>query len=139
MGHEHDEYGNPGGLDGDVVTVRAIYDAFARGDVEAALAHVADDVELFPSGTASRVGRTEPYHGHDGVREYFADAARVWDDLTLVADDIRATTMSVVVFGHVEALLDGAPVRRRVVWTWRFRGGKAVSLRAHDVGEAPDG
>jgi len=139
VGHEHDEYGNPGALDADVATVRAIYDAFSRGDVEAALEHVADDVELFPSGTASRVGRTEPYHGHDGVREYFADAARVWDDLKLVADDIRATTMSVVVFGHVEACQAGERVRRSVVWTWRFRDGKAFSLRAHDVGEAPGG
>jgi ketosteroid isomerase-like protein len=130
-------YGNPGALEADVTAVRAIYAAFGRRDIEAALAYVAPDVELFPSGTASRVGRTEPYRGHDGVREYFADAARVWDDLTLHADDIRAAAASVVVFGYVDGRIGGEPVRRRVIWTWRFRDGRAVSLRVHDVGEAP--
>ena len=138
MGHEHEAYGNPGERDGDVATIRAIYDAFARNDVEAALAHVAADIEWFPTGTASRVGRTEPYRGHEGVREYFADAARVWDDLTLHADDIRAAATSVVVFGHVEGRAGGELLRRSVVWTWRLHGGKAVSLRVHDVGEAPE-
>lgn len=139
MGHEYDEYGNPGARDGDVAIVRAIYDAFARNDVEGALAHVAEDIEWLPSGTASRVGRSEPYVGHDGVREYFADAARVWDDLTLFADDIRAAATSIVVFGHVEGRSGGEPVRRSVIWTWRLRDGKAVSLRVHDMGEAPEG
>lgn len=131
------DYGRTGASDADVATVRAIYAAFARRDVEAALAHVAEDVELLPSGTATRLGRTAPYRGHDGVREYFADAGRVWDELTLHADDVRAAGDSVVVFGYVEGRVDGEPFRRSAVWTWRLRGGKAVALRVHDVGDAP--
>jgi hypothetical protein len=129
-----DDYGRTGAGDEDVAVVRAIYDAFARRDVEAALAHVADDVELVAPGTAERIGQEGPYRGHEGVRRYFADVGTVWDELTLYADDIRATVGSVVVFGHIEARMGGEPFSRRVVWTWRVRDGKAVWLRAHDVG-----
>ena len=130
-----DDYGTHGARDTDVATVRAIYDAFARRDLEGMLAHVADDVEIRPAGTTSRIGRTEPYHGADGLREYFADAQRAWDELTLHADDVRATIDSVVVFGHVEATFQGEPIRRRVVWTWKLRGGKVVVLRVHELGD----
>jgi ketosteroid isomerase-like protein len=129
-----DEYGSHGGQEADVAAVHAIYAAFARRDIEEALAHVSDDVVFEPSGTAKLTGRTEPYRGHAGVREYFADAGRVWDELTLHAEDVRAARGSVVVFGRAEGSVRGEPVRRRVVWTWRVRDGKAVWMRANDVG-----
>ena len=71
-------YGNPGAREAEVDVVRQVYAAFARRDVEAALEHLDDDIEFVPAGTASLVGRAVPYTGHSGVREYFADAARVW-------------------------------------------------------------
>ena len=132
-----DDYGTHGARDTDVATVRAIYEAFNRRDLEAMLAHVAEDVEVVPVGTAQRIGRTEPYRGHAGLREYFADAASLWDELALHPEDVRATIDSVVVFGHVDARLNGRPIRRRVVWTWRLRGGRVVVLRVHDVGGDP--
>lgn len=130
-------YGNPGSREGEVDTVRAIYEAFARRDVEAALAFLSDDCEFYPQGTSALTGRAEPYRGHAGVRAYFADAASVWDDLTLVASDVRAAAGSVVVFGHVTGTARGVPVRRRVLWTWQVRDGRAISMRVNDLGEAP--
>ena len=123
----------------EVATVRAIYEAFARRDVEGMLHHVDPDCEVDLPGTAERAGRMEPYRGPDGVRQYFADAARVWDELTLFAEDIRAASEGVVVFGHVEGLHRGQLVRRRVVWLWHLREGKAVRVRANDLGELPVG
>lgn len=131
-------YGNPGQRE-EVGTVRAIYDAFERRDVEAALAFVDEAIEFLPLGTAERTGRSEPYRGHDGLREYFADAARVWDELTLHADDIRAAAGGVVVFGSVSGVAGGQPLSRRVIWTWRVRDGKAVSLRVNDLGDVVRG
>jgi ketosteroid isomerase-like protein len=127
-------YGTPGDVQAEVATVRAIYDAFARRDIEAMIQHVADDCLLDLPGTAELAGRTEPYRGPDGVRDYFADAGRVWAELTLYADDIRAAADGVVVFGHVEGLADGELVRRRVVWVWQLRQGKAVTVTANDLG-----
>jgi ketosteroid isomerase-like protein len=130
-------YGNPGSRDDEVATVRAIYEAFARRDVEAALAYLSDDCEFYPHGTAKLAGRGAPYRGHDGVRAYFEDAARIWEDLTIVATDVRAAAGSVVVFGHVTGTTgDGRPLRRRALWTWQVRDGRAVSMRVNDLGEA---
>ena len=134
-----DDYGTHGARDTDVDTVRAIYAAFARWDLDGMLAHVGPDVEVIAVGTAQRIGRAEPYRGHDGLREYFADAARVWDELTLHADDMRAAAGGVVVFGHVTGIAGGEPVSRRVIWTWQVRDGKAVALRVNDLGEITRG
>ena len=129
-------YGNPGGHDREIAVVRAIYDAFGRQDLEAALHLIDEDAEVSVPATSAAVGRTEPYRGHEGVRQYFADARRVWERLDIQADDIRATGNSVVVFGHVVGHVGEDVVRRRVVWTWKLRDGKAASLRVSDVGEA---
>lgn len=129
-------YGRVGDTESAIVAVRGIYEAFGRRDLDAALALIAPDAEFHPSGTTSRIGRTEPYRGHAGLREYFADAERLWDDLTLHADDIRSAGAGVVVFGHVEGRTAGQLVRSRVVWVWQVRDGLAVSMRVNEAGEA---
>ena len=128
-------YGNADGHRDAVATVTAIYEAFARRDVEAAITHLSEDCEFVPSGTNERIKRTEPYLGHEGVREYFADSARVWSELTLYADSIRAATAGVVVFGRAIGRSDGELVQRRVVWTWRVRDGCATSMRVSILGD----
>ena len=110
-----------------VATVKALYAAFGRGDVEAALAYVAPDAELRPEGTSAATGRSV-YRGHDGVRDYFADVARVWSGgLELSPLDYRAVAGSVVVFGRVRGSGDTGPVDAEVVWVWKLRDGLLVS------------
>jgi DNA-binding NarL/FixJ family response regulator len=128
-------YGRGAHADESIETVRRIYAAFARGDIDEVVTHTASDVELTPHGTQSLIGRTAPYRGHEGVREYFADAARAWKDLVISATDFRATAGGVVVFGHVEGASDAGRVRRQVVWIWQVRSGLAVSMRVSDIGE----
>jgi ketosteroid isomerase-like protein/CheY-like chemotaxis protein len=136
---EHDEpftsYGRGAGAESAIEIVRRIYDAFARRDLDEALAFAAPDVEVMPHGTASLVGRTEPYRGHDGIRQYFADAERVWEDLRIAARDFRATGGGVVVFGSIEGVSGGSRLRRKVVWVWQVRDGLATSMRVTDIGE----
>jgi ketosteroid isomerase-like protein len=132
-----DYYGNPAGVTHDVDVVRTIYAAFAARDLEAALPLMSPDVELHAEGTATIVGRTGPYRGHDGLRTYFEDVERVWDRLTLFADDFRVVPGFVVVMGHVAFVRDGQPTQRAVVWTWRVRDGVATYLRVADMGELP--
>jgi ketosteroid isomerase-like protein len=130
-------YGNPAGVTEDVDVVRAIYDAFAARDLDAGLAHVAGDFELVVEGTARIAGRTGPYRGRDGLRQYFSDVERAWDELTLHAEDFRALPGSVVVMGHVEGRRGEEEIRRNVLWTWRVRDGLAVAVRVSDLGPAP--
>ena len=129
-----EEYGRVGGVQPAVKIVQAIYEAFARRDLEDALSYMHEDIVFVPAGTASLIGRTEPYVGHDGVRRYFADMSEVWDDLRLVVDDIRAVTEGVVVFGSATGSVGGEPYERSAVWTWKIQGGLATSMRVNLLG-----
>jgi ketosteroid isomerase-like protein len=132
-----DYYGNPAGGTSDIEVVRAIYAAFAARDLEAALPYLARDCELHLRGTQARIGREEPYRGHDGMREYYADVERTWEDLVLFADDFRTIPGAVIVMGHVEGRIAGEPVKRTAVWTWKVEDGKATEVKVADVGPAP--
>jgi ketosteroid isomerase-like protein len=127
-------YGNPAGVTGDIEIVRAIYSAFERRDLAAALVYLHPDCELHAAGTAEAAGHSSPYRGHDGVRQYFADVSAVWEELTLHAEDFRALPGSVIVIGHVTARRGGEEMLRSIVWTWRLRNGLAVSARVSDMG-----
>jgi uncharacterized protein len=131
-----DYYGNPGGLTEDIDVVRAIYAAFAARDLEGALAFIAPDCEIHLEGTARAAGREGPYLGHDGMRQYFADVERVWDELSVYAEDFRVIPGSVIVMGHVSGVARGEAIRRAAVWTWRVRDGRAVQVRVADMGDA---
>ncbi len=134
----HDyRYGRGSAADEAVRVVSDSYEAFGRRDLGGVLATAAEDIVLGLGGTASRIGRSEPYRGHEGIRQYFADAQRTWKELVLSADDIRATGGGVVVFGHVEAATEEGRIRRRVIWTWQVRDGLVVSVRVSDMGDAP--
>jgi ketosteroid isomerase-like protein len=130
-----DYYGNPAGVTGEIDVVRAIYDAFARRDVEGVVACVSQDCELHLSGTARLAGRSGPYVGPAGVRDYFADLDRVWEELVLHAEDFRAVPGSVIVMGHITGRRQGLAVRRSSVWTWKVRDGRALSVKAADLGD----
>ncbi len=119
-----------------LTTVKAVYAAFERGDVEAALAFVASDVEMRPQGTSAATGRSV-YRGHDGIRDYFADVARVWSGgLRLEPLDYRAVAGSVVVFGRVFGDGDLGPVDREVVWVWKLRDGLLTSGQVFATSQA---
>jgi ketosteroid isomerase-like protein len=114
--------------------VRSIYAAFGAGDVEAALEFIDEAIKFSPSGTARRLGRDAPYYGHHGVRQYFADAARTWQELRLHADTLHEHEGEVVVHGRVTGMADGEPFARHVVWVWQVRDGRATGMRVSDVG-----
>ena len=130
-------YGNPAGLTQDIEVVRAIYAAFAARDVEAVLRHLAADCELDLRGTAALIGRRESYRGHAGMREYFADVERAWEELELHAEDFRAIPGSVIVMGRVQGRREGERVERRAVWTWKVSAGRATHVRVADLGSPP--
>ena len=115
--------------------MRAFYDAFARRDVEAAIGCTSPHCELDFAGTARLAGRVGPYHGHDGLREYFTDVDRIWQELVLHAEDFRIIPGSVIVIGHITGRREGLDVRRSSVWTWRVKDGRATSVKVADLGD----
>jgi ketosteroid isomerase-like protein len=128
-------YGNPAGLTDDLSVVQAVYAAFADRDLDRALESFDPRCEVHLEGTGRAIGRTAPYVGHAGLREYFDDVAQVWEELQLHAEDFRVVPGSVIVMGSISGRRDGGEITRAVVWTWRLRERLVVFLRVADMGE----
>jgi ketosteroid isomerase-like protein len=114
----------------DVSVVRAVFAAFAERDLERVIDLIDPEME-FTTVTSDYAGRTEPYLGHEGMREYFRDVALVWDDLRLTPREFREVGGSILVTGRVNArsaarILDGS-----TGWVWRVRDGRVVYCRAY--------
>jgi ketosteroid isomerase-like protein len=114
----------------DVTVVKAVFAAFAEREVERALELIDPEVEFTPV-TADFAGRTEPYRGHDGIREYFRDVALVWDDLRLTPRDFQEVGESIVVTGRVNARSAARIVDGSTGWVWRVRDGRVVYGRVY--------
>jgi ketosteroid isomerase-like protein len=109
----------------DIEVVREVFVAFAARDIEGVLALVDSDV-VFTAVTGGIVGRTEPYRGHEGLREYFRDVADVWDDLVLTPGEFRQVGAAVLVTGKVNARSPARVVSGSTGWVWRVRDGRVV-------------
>jgi ketosteroid isomerase-like protein len=109
----------------DIEVVREVFVAFAGRDIEGVLALVDRDV-VFTAVTGGVVGRTEPYRGHEGIREYFRDVADVWDELVLTPREFRQVGDAVLVTGKVNARSPARVVSGSTGWVWRVREGRVV-------------
>jgi ketosteroid isomerase-like protein len=109
----------------DIEVVKATFAAFAARDVEAVLALSAPDIEL-TAVTGDQAGRTDPYRGHAGVRQYFRDVASVWEELRLTPREFRPVGDLILVTGKVSARSRGRTVTGSTGWIWRVRDGKVV-------------
>jgi len=104
-----------------VELVRRLFEAFESRDLDQMITLVAPDLEFFPQVTASVVKRAEPYRGHDGLRRYFEDAARVWRQLDIIPHEYRDLGDQVLVFGRVYARGEGGYIADSpTAWLWRI-------------------
>jgi ketosteroid isomerase-like protein len=110
--------------------VRALFQAFAARDVEAATALAHPELEFWPQGTAHAGGRVDPYRGIDGMRAYFDDVARLWRHLEVHPGELRSVAGAVVAFGSARGTRhDGTEVDLPVIWTFKVRDGRVLSGR----------
>lgn len=107
--------------------VQRAYAAFARRDTEAFLALCDPEVEFFPAGTSGLARTSRGYRGHAGIDAYFADAARIWEELRVVPQAYRALGDHVHVRGRVYARArDGLLIDSPAQWVWRIKDSKIV-------------
>jgi ketosteroid isomerase-like protein len=119
----------------DIEVVKATFAAFAARDLQAVLALADPEIEL-TAVTGEHAGRTDPYRGHDGVREYFRDVAAVWEELRLTPREFRQEGDLILVTGKVSARSRSRTVTGSTGWVWRVRAGKVVYIRVY--GSAAD-
>ncbi len=114
----------------DIEVVKAAFAAFASRDLETVLQLADPDIE-FAAMTGEHAGRTEPYRGHAGLRQYFRDVAAVWEELRLTPREFRAEGDLVLVTGKVSARSRVRSVTGSTGWIWRVRDGKVVYGRVY--------
>ena len=115
--------------------VRAGYEAFNRGDVEASLATLHPDLEWWPAGDEPI---TDPYRGHDGYRKLVTGIREAVPDLQIDVEELFAAGDCVVACLRFwgQGRDSGVPVEIRETHVARLRDGKVIEVREYREKEA---
>jgi ketosteroid isomerase-like protein len=110
-----------------VATVKEMYAAFGRGDLNGIMQHVADDV-LWESEGPDELGFTGIRHGKQETLGFFEGIAREHSEPKLSMKDFVASGDSVASFGRYEFTLtrSGRRANSPVGHLFQFRNGKVV-------------
>lgn len=107
--------------------VERLYAAFNGRNPEEIVALCDSSMEFFPIGTAEQLGRTAPYVGPDGLREYLDDVERAWDELLITPKVVESHGRSLLVRGRVYARSRQLGIRDMpVAWIWDVEDGRFV-------------
>jgi serine phosphatase RsbU (regulator of sigma subunit)/ketosteroid isomerase-like protein len=107
--------------------VARLYAAFNGRHPEEIVALCDDSMGFFPVGTAEQLGRTAPYVGPDGLREYMRDVEKAWDELLITPKVVESHGRSLLVRGRVYARSRALGIRDMpVAWIWDVEGGRFV-------------
>jgi ketosteroid isomerase-like protein len=108
------------------VLVERLFDAFNRRDLAAMTALCDPGMEFYPV-TAGEIGRAAPYVGPDGMREYLADVASIWDELLIMPEQIESRGERMLVRGRVYLRAHQLGIRDMpAAWIWEVAGGRFV-------------
>lgn len=95
-----------------------LYNAFNQRDADAIVELCSPQMEFF-AVTAEEVGRTAPYVGPEGLRDYLADVARVWEELLITASRVERRGERLLVVGRVYVRSRELGIRDMpVAWIW---------------------
>ncbi len=120
--------------DPDVAMVLDAYAAYARGDIEAAVAGLHPEVEWIEPDEFPNGGRRQ---GPAAVAEYLRSAREMWAELVSESSAVRRGG-DIVIIHHVSGrLVDGTEHEATVADVFTVRDGQAVRMRAYaDPSEA---
>jgi ketosteroid isomerase-like protein len=108
---------------------RQAFDAFNRRDVEEMLQLMDPAIEFY-APTAELANSGEPYWRHDGIRKYFADVERVWEELEVIPAEFREIRDHVLAFGRVYGRGEGGYIQDSPAqWVLTVRGQVFVRVR----------
>lgn len=114
-----------------VETLLEVLDAYNSGDM-ARIAELTDPA--FEAEVSAEVSaEPDTYRGHDGVRRYFLSFWDAMEDIRFHAERLRERGDRVVAVVRLTATgrHTAIPVEQRVVLVWRFRSGRALSVRTY--------
>jgi serine phosphatase RsbU (regulator of sigma subunit)/ketosteroid isomerase-like protein len=107
--------------------VERLFEAFNRRDIEEISELCDETLDFFPVGTAEAIGRTAPYVGPAGLREYLRDVDQAWEELLITATTIERRGGSLLVWGRVHVRSRELGIRDvPIAWIWDVVDGRFV-------------
>lgn len=116
-----------------VETIKTMYEAFGRGDVDAILDLVTDDVDWATGAAIPSAPWYGPRHGKDGVRSFFEALGRtgpVTDFTPLSFTSNDDGDVMVIIRYAFTVTATGKDVEMHLLHYWRFRDGKVSYVRS---------
>jgi ketosteroid isomerase-like protein len=109
-----------------VEVVRAVFDAYNRGDLQTTLEHVSPDFVFRPSGLF--LDTQTVYRGREGWTEFWHAFRAAWDEITIEVERFEAFGDRVLVAGtfHGRGRGSGIEVTRESAWIQTLRDGLIV-------------
>jgi uncharacterized protein len=113
-----------------VELVRAAYEAWNRGDVDAVLQYLDPDVELRDPPEAPDA---QVWHGHEGYRRQLEQFMAAWAEASIEPEEIVDAGDKVLVRVHyrVRGKGQGIEVELRIFHVITLRDGKGVVIQVH--------
>jgi len=117
-----------------IQTVKEIYDAVGRGDVQAILDRVTDDVDW----AAEAAGNAAPWHGprtgKDGVASFFNDLANTIEITEFIPHSYAAgdNDVHLLVRWTFSPIANGQETSMTMHHYWRLRDGKVDYFRGSE-------
>jgi ketosteroid isomerase-like protein len=114
-----------------VEIVRGVYDAWQRGDFEAALEPFHEDVEWFGPPDISRAGGGRVESGHQGVRRSVGRWMGIWVDHRFELRELIDCGAEVLAEGWQQGRGrgSGVEVSEEIFSVWTLQAGKIVRQR----------
>lgn len=115
-------------------TVKRIYEAFGRGDIEAILTDLADDVEWVVSGRQDGIPYAGTYHSRNGARDFFSLLGESISYDQFEPRRFVAEGDQVAVFGyyHGKVKTNGQTVETNWAMEWTLKDDKVTRFTAYD-------
>jgi uncharacterized protein len=112
-------------------TLRQGYEAFGRGDLDAATENFSDDVR-WENPEAPQIPNNGVTEGKDAVKALFAQLGDYWESFEITPDEFLESGDTVVVLSHSNSKgrETGNEVKLPWVHVWRFRDGKVAEVQA---------
>jgi uncharacterized protein len=108
-----------------VDALRQGYEAFERGDIDAAFENFADDIVWRGTGESVPGGGT--YHGVDEIRnKWLPEFAANYQDFRQSAEETLDCGDYVVVLGTSRATVGGQEIKAPFCHVWKYSGDKVV-------------
>ncbi len=123
------------GAERNIETIKAMYDAFGRGDVEAILELVTDDVDWSTDAAIASAPWYGPKHGKAGVRSFFEGIGQTgpvteFQALSFATNDDGDVMVFIRYAFTVTAT--GKDVAMNLHHYWKFRDGKVCFVRSSE-------